>query len=174
MLHWGQCHERHCSHLGLQDPEEEPPVCPGCNVRITSLFYQTESDNQKFCIVENLSSWWKLVWSLWLIFCFCFFTQIWDNRGRSLQPLETGLGVWKDQGARVSRLLSSQSVSSINCFLLLVASDVMYHVCSGTAQTVILTVISSLCVLQDGPQSKEEHFCNFQPLESIPHHHEHL
>lgn len=34
---------------------------------------------------------------------FCLFsTQIWDNRRGSLQPLETRLGIWKDQGARVS------------------------------------------------------------------------
>lgn len=72
---------------------------------------------------------------------FCFTTQIWDHGGRSLQQLETGLCVWQNQGIGLRPLLS-QSVSSIDHFTLLV-----YHICSGTAQAVILTVFYNLlCV----------------------------
>lgn len=88
--------------------------------------------------------------------------QIGDHRGKSLQPLETGLG------DRVSRPLSSHSASSIDHLTLL-----MYHICSGTAQTVILMVfLNLLCVLQSGPQKKEELYScvchyNLYPLECI-------
>lgn len=90
--------------------------------------------------------WWKLVWRLWLIFFFSS-NQIWDHKRRSLQPLETGLGLWKDQGARVSRPLSSQPWCIMNV---------------QVQHKLILTVISSLCLLQAGTQSKEEHhFCSY-------------
>lgn len=47
----------------------------------------------------------------------------------------------------------------------------------GRNSSFFLTVMSSLCVLQAGPQSKEELYCrslhsNLKLLESTPHHHE--
>ena len=36
VLHSGRCRRSHRSHLGLQDPEEGPPMCPRRHVRITS------------------------------------------------------------------------------------------------------------------------------------------
>lgn len=68
----------------------------------------------------------------------------------------------------MSRPLSSHSASSIDHLTLL-----MYHICSGTAQTVILIVfLNLLCVLQSGPQKKEELYScvchyNLYPLECI-------